>query len=67
MEQDIGEFVDENEVRKVLGMDSENIESHWGHKEIKEQYHDNIENIDISLTNHEREKTPIVYQMCFMA
>eukprot|EP00090_Calanus_glacialis_P045778 TRINITY_DN8715_c0_g1_i1.p1 TRINITY_DN8715_c0_g1~~TRINITY_DN8715_c0_g1_i1.p1 ORF type:complete len:716 (-),score=145.66 TRINITY_DN8715_c0_g1_i1:91-2238(-) len=47
MEQDIGEFVDENEVRKVLGMDSENIESHWGHKEIKEQYHDNIENIDI--------------------
>jgi hypothetical protein len=47
MEQDIGEFVDEKEVRKVLGMDSENIDSHWGHKEIKELYHDDIENIDI--------------------
>jgi len=47
MEQDIGEFVDENEVRKVLGMDSGIIESHWGHNEIKEPYHDDIENIDI--------------------
>eukprot|EP00091_Calanus_sinicus_P004486 TRINITY_DN1480_c0_g1_i1.p1 TRINITY_DN1480_c0_g1~~TRINITY_DN1480_c0_g1_i1.p1 ORF type:complete len:742 (-),score=173.71 TRINITY_DN1480_c0_g1_i1:89-2128(-) len=47
MEQDIGEFVDENEVRKVLGMDAENIESHWGHKEIKEPYYDDIENIAI--------------------
>ena len=28
MDQDIGEFVDDNEVRRILGIPSENVESH---------------------------------------
>ena len=47
MDQDIGEFVDDNEVRRILGIPSENVESHWGHQKLNEIYEDDIENIDI--------------------
>jgi len=47
MDQDIGEFVDENEVRKILGLPSQNIELEWGHHEMTRPYIDDIENIEI--------------------
>eukprot|EP00092_Neocalanus_flemingeri_P040709 GFUD01044321.1.p1 GENE.GFUD01044321.1~~GFUD01044321.1.p1 ORF type:complete len:526 (-),score=134.62 GFUD01044321.1:546-1985(-) len=47
MEQDVGMFADEDEVRRMLGMPSENVDKLWGHQEIKETYEDVIENIDL--------------------